>query len=160
MAKKKLKVVTVMTPKGERTLEYRPVTKAIEGIICDTECPYGKICGKIRDPRDPDNPKLRFTNFCGDLGEDAEDEENDMSEYVPVEGTIEKGLYDFPDIFQTLIKDDPVVKISDIIEKFCKDWCDSYNEEHTNCNSKNKLCMLHNLFMNNKLIQELDDNKK
>lgn len=159
MTKEKIRLVKVMTPKGERTLVFRPVNKAVDGIICDTVCPYGDLCSKIIDPRNPDNPKLKFTDFCGDLGEDSENEENDLTEYIPVEGTIEENLYDFPDIFQTLIKNDPVVKVSDIIEKFCKDWCDSYDEEHTGCVSKNKLCMLHNLFKNNKSKQS-NDNKE
>ena len=160
----KLKRVKVITPKGERTLLYKPVNDIpTENVICETACPYGKLCEKLEDPRHPEDPNFRFTDFCGELGiKDIDDgvnsEENDeeisLIEMVPVEGTIEKNLSDFPDIYQQLIAKDPVVKLSEIIEKFCSNWCDSYNKEHTNCKYENKLCMMHDLFKNDKLVSD------
>lgn len=162
---KKLKRVKVMTQKGERVLVFRPIKDIpTEQVICETECPYGKICDKIIDPRNPNNPDFKFTDFCGDLGEIMEEESEsekskneDLTEYVPVEGTIEENLYDFPDIFQTLIEKNPMVRISDVIDKCCSSWCDSYTKDHSNCNTKNKLCIMHDLFKNDRFVKK-DDN--
>lgn len=157
MDKKKFKRVKVNTPKGERTLLFRPVNNLppTEDVICESACPYGGVCDKLIDPRYPEDPNFKFTDFCGELEISADcsggEDHNPFADMVPVEGTIEKNLSDFPDIFQTLIKEDPVVKVSEIIEKFCSNWCDNYNKEHTNCKYENKLCMMHDLFKNDKL---------
>ena len=143
--KNKFSKIKVETPKGVRYITYKPVpgVKADE-LVCETRCPYGKICDKLRDPRHPEDKNLCFMDFCGEFGSESP---KGLSEMIPKEGSLEEVFSDFEDIFQTLIKENPMVRLSDIIEKVCSGWCDDHNEEHTNCVASNKSCLLHDLFL-------------
>lgn len=136
---------------GTRFLTYKPVpVSEATTLICETDCPYKDVCDKIRDPRNPENEDLRFLDFCSDLGMTEEDRAKGNTkgaDYVPVEGTIETELGDLQDIFQDIIKSDPVVKTSDVIDSICPGWCDDYCPDHKNCSAKNNTCILKNLFM-------------
>lgn len=145
----KFKQVTIKTPKGERKLEYQKVGEVPENAhVCNMNCVYGRACINMSDPRDPDNKEKKFNSFCAALGkEGSEVEDSELQSMVPVPGTIEKNLYDFPDVFQQIIKNDPQVKLSEIIDNVCVGFCDSYTEDKSNCNSSNKLCILHSLFL-------------
>lgn len=144
----KFKQVKIQTPKGERTLEFQKVEVPEETHVCNVCCSYGRACLNLRDPRDPSNPEKLFQHFCTNLGkEGSESEDSDLQSMVPVPGTIEKNLGDFEDIYQQIIKSDPQVKLSQVIEKVCSGWCDMYNPEKSNCNSNNSLCMLKDLFI-------------
>ena len=62
--KNKFSKIKVETPKGVRYITYKPVpgVKADE-LVCETRCPYGKICDKLRDPRHPEDKNLCFMHF-------------------------------------------------------------------------------------------------
>ncbi len=150
----KIKRISVLTPKGERILSFMPIDEHLlneqEYTPCDKQCPYGpELCDKIKDPRDPTNPKKCFGDWCANLGNN----EGDQPEYancVPIEGTIEENLGDIQDIHQTLIEKDPLVKLTNVIDNVCDGYCDMYEQTHSQCNSNNKLCILRKLFKNNK----------
>lgn len=165
---KKLKKVKVMTPKGERYLTFAPVDSVpVDDIVCTTKCPYGKICDKLIDPRNPDKfDEYVFTDFCSELGllnldnsggSTGENNEENLLCMVPVKGTIEEAFSkDYPDIFTQIIDKNPLVNVKDFIDSVCSGWCGSYNSEYSNCKSSNKLCMLNGLFMK----QEKDEISK
>lgn len=154
---KKLKTVRFSTPKGERSIQFRPV-KVIpsDKVLCDEDCPYGKMCSFMRDPRDPENPKLTFNDFCGSLGE-GEDEDSSLTEMVPVEGTVEQNLNDFEDIFQVLLKEEKYVKVSDLIKYHCSKFCDMHTEDRSQCTSSNKMCVLHDLYSGPKEVVNIPE---
>lgn len=97
---KKLKTVKVPTSNGEKVVVFRPIEEIpTSHLICDKECPYGKCCSFIPDPRDPGNEELSFIDFCNDLGAN-EGEDSDLTSMVPKEGTLEEIFKDQPDILQ------------------------------------------------------------
>lgn len=148
MSNNKLKRVKVDTPKGSRALVFRPVTNIpTGGLICDSECPYCEICDKLPDPRNPKDDNFRFIDFCGDIGmEYSNSNKDEGGDLVPIEGTIENNLLDIFDNYQEILKSNPMVKLSDVIDKLCQNWCDRYNEKHSNCKSDYKLCIIRELF--------------
>lgn len=59
---KKLKTVKVPTSNG--VVVFRPIEEIpTSHLICDKECPYGKCCSFIPDPRDPGNEELSLSIF-------------------------------------------------------------------------------------------------
>ena len=159
---KKRKLVKFQTSKGEKELLMEPVVNmnGYEEVICETRCPYSKICKLLPDPREPEGTKKvgydGFLNFCGDLGTvqaDGEKQDAELAHYVPAEGSIEATFEDFPDIIKIAIQANPSVKIQDVIAHACKDWCPDYTEDYANCNSGNMTCMLKGLFMNDKAME-------
>ena len=147
----KIRKAKFNTAKGERSMMMRPVLEELEEgeVFCDSICPYGeKICSRLPDPEFPDKPTERFCDFCTRLGEiEGQEFCNNM---VPVEGEIERVFPDFPDIIKVLEEENPLVKISDVIDEVCKGGCDMYSPDHSNCSSKNQLCILKGLLRSKK----------
>lgn len=144
----KIKHITVKTPKGDRTLTYKSVEKPENDLVCFTKCPYGRVCESLYDPRDPGNDGANFADFCSNLGkEGSECEDSEVEAMVPVEGTIEENLSDLDDTFKQILKRNPMVRIDQVVNKVCSSWCDSYTEDHQNCNSKNGMCIMKDLFL-------------
>ena len=93
--------VKVLTPKGERVLEYMRVEVDFENEnFCETKCPYGgkkcSFCDRMKDPREPENENSYYMAFCQDIGIDPNTdilglnsgEYVDMNFYLPVMGTL------------------------------------------------------------------------
>ena len=160
MSIKKLKKCKVTTPKGDRFLTFRPVSADIplDQLICDAECPYSKVCDKLPDPRNPEDKDLCFMDFCGNLGDEESSQE--LGDMVPVDGTIEEALSDFPDIFQILIERNPVVRLKKIVDNFCSTWCDVYQSDYSMCCSENKSCIMNELFLGQKKLVDTLKNKE
>jgi hypothetical protein len=90
--------VKVLTPKGERVLEYMRVEIDFENEnFCETKCPYGgkeySFCDCMKDPREPENKDSCYMAFCQEI--DDKDilglnlgEYVNMNFYVPVMGTL------------------------------------------------------------------------
>lgn len=144
----KLKRVKVSTPDGVKYVMFRPVTELpTDRLICDDYCPYEKICGKLPDPRDPGNKELCFTDFCNTLGE-GDDEDEKLVGMVPVEGELENLFKDNPNFLKELIeKENPVYKLSSIIDKCCPGMCEYYSSNYEYCTLKNKMCILRGLLV-------------
>jgi len=144
---KKIKKIKV---EGENNKAYyfnfRPLFNVGEDeLVCETRCSYCDICDKIRDPRAISDKDRCFEDFCGDLGEVDDPENLNM---IPIPGAIEEGFKDELDIFQGLIKENPTIRVSDMIEKVCSTgWCEDYDKDHSKCKSSNKSCLLHDLFI-------------
>lgn len=148
----KQKRVKIKTPNGDIYLTFKlhDDYNKDNGFISNVclSCRYHHICDKIEDPRYPNNPDFRFIDLCGDIGDiikenNGEEDENGISNYlIPVEGTIENNI----NLFQELIKENPLIKLSNIIDSICPNWCSDYDPEHSKCNSKNNLCIMHDLF--------------
>lgn len=143
----KAKKVKINTPLGERELVFvqSPKAKAELEVCCEEVCPYGAVCEKIRDPRNPEDPNSSLLTLCCELGL-ADGDDESMQQFFPARGTIEQNLADFPDIFQQLTEKNPMVPLKDVIKNVCSKFCDDFEPECTNCSSKNLSCMLHDLF--------------
>lgn len=138
----KIKRVKVLTPSGDKFIIYRPLEEIpTDKLICDENCPYGKSCGKLPDPRDPDNEELSFTDFCNSLGENEGDSESLVS-MVPAEGELENLFKDREDILQIILENNPVYSLTNIIDSCCPDMCESYDKSHSYCTLENKMCIL------------------
>lgn len=144
----KLKRVKVSTPDGDKYIMFRPVIELpSDKLICVSDCPYGEICGKLPDPRDPQNKELCFADFCNSLGE-GEGEDEELVGFVPVDGELEKVFLFDKDILKVMIKDEnPMYRLSDIINKCCPGVCDLYSPDYEHCTIKNKMCLLRGLFI-------------
>lgn len=143
----KARQIKVNTPKGERSivLVQSPKANAETEVICEDVCPYGNICDKIRDPRNPEDPNSSLLTLCCELGlSDGDDEK--LQQFFPAPRTIEENFYDFPDIFQQLTEKNPMVQVKDIITNVCSKICDDFTPDCSKCNSKNLSCLLHDLF--------------
>lgn len=156
----KKRLVTVQTRLGERKLlmEPSPNMTGADEYICETRCPYSKVCSFIPDPRKPEGtPNIDevdgFISFCGSLGK-GEDEDSELRDYYPAEGSIEKTFKDFPDIYKIVIDKNPLVNIKDVISSACKGWCPDYSDDYCNCTSQNMSCILRGLFTNTKALDE------
>ena len=143
----KAREITIQTPRGERKLTFvqSPKAKAELEVCCEEVCPYGNLCEKIRDPRNPEDPNSSLETLCCELGLGDGDDES-LQQFFPAPGTIEKNLPDFPDIFQQLTEKNPMVALKDVITNVCSKFCDEFEPGCSNCNSKNLSCMLHDLF--------------
>lgn len=143
----KARVVKIQTPRGERQLTFvqSPKAKAELEVCCEEVCPYGNLCEKIRDPRNPEDPNSSLETLCCELGLGDGDDES-LQQFFPAPRTIEENLSDFPDIFQQLTEKNPMVPVVDIINNVCSKFCDDYEPGCSNCTSKNLSCMLHDLF--------------
>lgn len=151
---KKNIIVKVQTPVGERHLTYRPVKiDAEDEILCVTKCPYGGetagLCDKLRDPRDPENPNSCFMAFCQEIDVSKDlitpDKKIDMNEYIPGSMTIEDNLMDVIDVNKDIIRTNPCIRLSKVIDSVCSGWCPSYCPDHSNCSSKNISCIIPDL---------------
>lgn len=156
----KLKRVKIMTPEGEKYITYRPVENInVDQLLCDSECQYGKVCGKIPDPRKPENEEYCFTDFCNSLGE-GDGESDKLTLMVPMEGELENIFKDRKDILQIIVGKDPIIKLSEAIEKCCPGMCDMYNSEHTECKLDNRMCIFRNLFLRKTKRSKKEDKDK
>lgn len=145
---KKPKTVKIpMADGSNKQVILRPIEEIpTSHLICDKECPYGKCCAFIPDPRDPNNTELSFTDFCNDLGSN-EGDDPELSSMVPKEGTVEELFKDQPNILQKIIGDKKLVYLNEVIDKCCPDICEYYNKDHSNCTLENKMCILRGLFV-------------
>ena len=143
----KARQITIQTPNGERKLTFvqSPKAKAELEICCEDVCPYGNICEKIRDPRKPEDQNSSLLTLCCELGLGDGDDES-LQQFFPAPGTIEENLYDLPDIFQQVTEKNPYVPVKEVISNVCSKFCEYYEPDCSNCNSKNLSCMLHDLF--------------
>ena len=155
---KKLKSIKVSMSDGtEKVIVYRPIEEIpTSHLICDKECPYGKCCSELPDPRNMEDEELSFTDFCNDLGaEDGSDSE--LTSMVPKDGSLEELFRGYPNVLQKIIGKKKLVYLNDVIDKCCPDICDYYNKEHTDCTLENKMCFLRGLFVGP--VVTLEDNK-
>lgn len=151
----KVKVIKVADPKGGEELVFKFVPRQSnnEDINCDTICPYANICEKICDPNHLGEEGYNFVDFCAKVEIDRateeapDDEEASKTTYIPAEGSLEEAFKNHEDILKQIVDKDPVVRVSKLIDNFCCDFCDSYDEEHTNCTSDNRSCILRKLFI-------------
>lgn len=162
---KKLRRVKVMTPEGEKYLMYRPISDIPKDcIICDSDCPYGKVCGELPDPRNPEDKDSCFTDFCNEIGENNEkngEESIEMSTYIPCDGELENFFSDKENVLQIIIGKDPVFKLTDIIDSCCPSMCDYYDKSHQDCTFENKMCIFRPLFLGtNKLKKKNKKNEE
>jgi len=143
----KARQVPIQTPKGERKLTFvqSPKAKAESEVICEDVCPYGNLCEKIRDPRNPEDPNSSLETLCCELGLNDGDDET-LQQFFPAPRTLEENLPDFPDLFQQVIEKNPVIPVVDFIKNVCSKFCDEFEPGCSNCTSKNLGCMLHDLF--------------
>ena len=152
----KNKSVTINVNEKIFKFGFRPITGLQpDELVCDKICPLNNICDKIEDPRNRGNAEFNFNDFClaaGDSDRPAEDILNDetIENLMPVMEDVAKYLEENnQDLYQELIKDNPLVKLSDVIDCVCGPdgySCSMYNQEHTNCTSKNGLCVLKSMF--------------
>lgn len=157
---RKIKRIKVETEKGDRYLVFRPVMEPSETLDCIKLCPYGeKICTALRNPRDPENPKSCFADFCGNLGILDEDDK-ELKDYIPVKGTLEQVLPDFDSVYQEIIKGNGYVQINDIIDSICDGSCGLYREDHKNCSPSNSSCILQDLLQNCEYDPSLEGKEK
>lgn len=152
--KYKIVKVKIETPKGIKYLDYIDkkaymTDKQLGDIrnVCTCEtCPYGiELCRYLIDPRYPTIINRRFSDFCGT----GNTELANFGDYVPVKGTLEDNLNDIEDFYKTLIRANPTVKLTDVIDKVCDGGCDMYKPDHSECTYSNNFCILRNLFKNN-----------
>lgn len=154
MDNKKIKIVKVITPAGERRLTYEygeiSANSPEPVMICETECPYYRCCRLFPNPEDPNDFKnSRFANFCVRLADRIEEGEDyrDIRNYHPQAGTIENELGDiFPRILEVIQEENPIVRVSDVIDSVCKFQCDMWDEKHSQCGEGNAMCLLSDLF--------------
>lgn len=153
MDKTRIKRFKITLPDGEvRSLEFQPLVfeDTVEQKFCYLNCPYGiDVCNNLRDPRDPSNENRRFMDFCNSLGSEETNENHENREdfnYCPCKGTIERNLGDVPElnIKETILKEDKMFRLSEVIDKCCQD-CPAYTPEHTNCSGDFAMCLLSDL---------------
>jgi hypothetical protein len=68
-----------------------------------------------------------------------------MNNYIPVDMTIEDNLSDVADVYKDIIRVNPCVRITRVIDTICPDWCPDYCADHSNCTSKNMSCIMRGL---------------
>lgn len=149
----RLKSIDVETPMGPRKINMVPImidpSNPIEETLCASKCPYGNICEKLRDPRNPSDPNRTLQDWCVEISFNDEnlDTVNELGSMVPAEGSIET-LYDTEsDPFKQLMELNPMVNLNTFIDQVCSGFCSMYNKEHSNCNIKNDFCICKGLFV-------------
>lgn len=165
----KLKSVKVSTPMGEKRVTMVPVlvdpNHPIEESLCAASCPYGNICDKLRDPRDPENPDKTLQDWCVDCSFDGEnyDTVNEFGSSHPAEGTIETLYSEDSDSFKQLMKLNPIINLNTFIDNVCPGFCSFYNKDHSECSMKNEFCICKSLFvrkMNNSWLNRGNSENK
>lgn len=146
----KFKKVSIDTPNGKKILTFRPCEESTDFTVCDMYCPYGpNTCNRLRDPEHYEDKDYTFMDFCSSLGiKENSDVSKDAVNWVPVAGTLEENLSEFPEIFQELDRVNPCVKIKDVIDSVCSGMCDMYDKEHSMCSPNNQSCILIDLLKN------------
>ena len=149
--KGKYKVLEIDTEKGTVSLKLQPILDmdGITEMICETRCPYHKVCEHLPNPRKDATPQNNtFLHFCGSLGE-GENEDVELRDCVPAPGSLEEAFKDVfdKDIYQLLVDGNPVVPVKDLIKTVCSGFCDFYDPVNfSKCKSSNQTCLLHDLF--------------
>ena len=144
----KSKRIKISTVNGPRYLVFKPIHLETEDEHACDHCSYFGKCDKFLNPETPDDKESSFMEFCSDLGipsEEGEAVDKEILSYIPQEGTLEENISDLADVYQALIKKKGYVSLGKVIDCICKDTCPLYNEEHSNCSSKNSLCLLEDL---------------
>ena len=167
----KIKNVKVQTPQGEKIVSMIPVTidtspeaPNITDTLCGSCCSYGRICTLLRDPRDPENPSRCLNDWCNDIGFEKNEEKKtvettEFASMVPAEGSIE-GLYpEDSDSFKQLMKENPLIKLTTLIDSTCPGFCSMYNKEHSNCTLGNDFCIFKDVLTKKTEIIFLNNNK-
>ena len=153
---KRLKTITVDTPTGKKTVTMVPVLInldedkiTITDTFCSTCCPYGPICGKLRDPRDPNNSEKTLTDWCNDISftDETLETTNDYAIMHPMEGEIEKLYEEDSEPFQQLLNLNPLINLNTFIDSVCPGFCDKYSKDHCNCGLENDFCICRSLFV-------------
>ena len=108
-------------------------------IACyDNECTYDQyyvVCNNEDDE-------------CNGYHAEGEGEDEELVGFVPVDGELEKVFLFDKDILKVMIKDEnPMYRLSDIINKCCPGVCDLYSPDYEHCTIKNKMCLLRGLFI-------------
>lgn len=145
----KLRRVSVETPNGTRYIMYRPIGEIpTDSLICDTKCPYGEVCGKLPDPRFPDDKSYCYIDFCQSLGEGEDKKSSDLSSMVPAEGELENLFKDNKPILKTILDTDPIVRLKKVVDCCCPEMCDLYKKDHSECSLENRMCFFRPYFIN------------
>jgi len=110
-------------------------------------CPYEKVCDKLPHPEKLQDPLLRFIDLCTSVEDVKRNETNAIvGGYIPQEGTIEENLSDIIDINKFLTEKKLYVPLGQVIDAVCTDVCPLYTPDHSKCSSKNKICILSDIF--------------
>lgn len=162
--KKRMRVAKVSTEDGkEISVVFRPViiddnepderkNRLVNGYVCTTDCKYRDICKHLTDPRTPG--KGEFVSCCNDMVN------NDvtLAEMVPADDSLENaGIPGFEDIYSQVVKKNPLLPLSKIIDTLCPGTCSLYRKDHSLCrkDGNNFLCILNGLFMDpDKKVEE------
>ncbi len=152
------KIRTVEVPVNGKIFKFRftPVGSDVnpEDLLCE-KCPLYDICDKVRDPRDLNNEDLNFNDFClsgGKRDDTADDLLNDeyMGDFLPsIEDFLKYTEEVNKDVYKQLLETHPLVDLNKVIDCVCGPdgyACSFYNPEHSECTSKNGLCILKSLF--------------
>lgn len=166
-SKKKQVNVAFDTPYGTKSLTFVPVNDPpLDDLLCNTRCPYGKVCDSLVDPRNPTKfPEFKFIDFCSTIGEllkkdDNNDDEDPLTDnFVPKKGTIERNLTKFPTIHEQLLKQNPWLELKSLILDNCDGWCENYTKDFSKCNIGDPMCFFHRTFMKNPDLLSLIKNK-
>ena len=158
MPANKNKTVNVTVNGKSFTFRFKPVSEVNlkpEDLICEVACPLNSVCDKLKDPRDLNDETACFNDFClaiGDPDKSAEEILNDESQenLMPdIEDVLKFAEETNHDIYQEIIDSDPYVKLADVIDCVCGEEgfdCSFYSKDHSNCTSKNGLCILKRFF--------------
>ncbi len=153
---KRLKTIDVNTPSGIKTITMVPVMINLEEdkisiteTFCATCCPYGSICGKLRDPRDPKNKEKNLADWCNEVSFTDETLEctNEFAMMHPMEGEIEKLYDEKSEPFKQLLEYNPLINLNTFIDNVCPGFCDRYDKDHSNCSFDNEFCICKSLFV-------------
>lgn len=106
--------------------------------LCNKCCPYGSLNNNYPSPECPENKDVGLCDWCSSLP-------LRFAEYVPKEGEIERILGDKFDLVKRTIDLNSVIRVSDFVDSVCVGFCDLYTKDHSNCSSKNNLCILKDL---------------
>lgn len=165
----RLRKVIIETPTGKKVINMQPViidtsenAPGINDTICSSCCPYGSICDKLRDPRNPDDPDGRLEDWC--LENDFKEDNIEVSEFatmVPMEGSIENLYPEESEPFKQLMELNPSINLRTLIDSVCPGFCDQYKKDHSSC-SLNSICIFKSLFTRPiaaKILNKREDNE-
>ena len=88
-------------------LEFTPIHLATEDeMVCETKCPYKNNSHLIRNPREVDNRRTDFCDFCSDCGNEflTRSEIREKVVLIPAPGSLEKTFSGYPEVLNVLNK--------------------------------------------------------
>ena len=153
---KKIKTVNVLVNGKNFRFRFTPVGSDVnpEDILCE-HCPLMEVCNNFKDPRDLTDETSSFNDFClsgGNTDKSAEDLLNDeyMGDLIPSMEDFIKYVEEInQDVYNQLLESHPMVDLGKVIDCVCGPdgyGCSFYNQDHSECTSKNGLCILKTLF--------------